>query len=61
MTDLQKSPALAEVLDLVRATGRSAAPVDQDISDLVFAVAVWRNLNPVALQAEVRAWAEGLR
>lgn len=58
----EKSPGLTEVLDVVRRTGMSAhhRTVSGAVSEVVTAVAVCRGLNPVALQAEVEAWADAL-
>ncbi len=58
----QPSDDLRAVLDAVRATGMTAHPKPgQSISDLVLYVAIDRDLNPVELQAEVRAYAEDRR
>lgn len=56
-----RTPAVAAVLDAVRATGLSAFPKsDGSPADVVFAVAVLRNLNPVELQRQVLAYADGI-
>lgn len=57
------SADVAAVLDAVRETGRSAFPTPTEtdgIAGLVFAVAVQRGLNPVALQADVNAYVASL-
>lgn len=52
---------VAAVLDAVRVTGRSAHPTStQSVSDLVFAVAISRNVNPYDLQRDVVAYADAL-
>jgi hypothetical protein len=54
-----RTPGVAAVLDAVRATGRTAHAEDGDgVSMLVFAVAVTRGENPVALQREVELYVE---
>lgn len=51
------SPAIRAVLDMVRATGKSAHPVDgRPCSDVVECVAILMGDNPVSLQAEVSAY-----
>ncbi len=58
---MQRSAALDAVLAAVAKTGLSAHPFDgKEVSDLVFIVAIARDVNPVALQAEVEAWADYL-
>jgi hypothetical protein len=48
-----RTPDVAAVLDAVRATGKSA-------SELVFAIAVTRDVNPVALRRDVERYADAL-
>jgi hypothetical protein len=56
-----RTTGVALVLDAVRATGKGAHPTrGQRVSDVVTMVAVANNLNPVALQAEVEAYADAL-
>lgn len=56
-----KSPALSTVLDFVRSTGKSAHPQKgEKVSDLVMMVALMMDQNPIALQAEVEAYADAL-
>lgn len=54
----QKTEHVAAILDLVRKTGQSAHPKrGQAVSDLVTAYALANHLDPVAIQAEVEAYA----
>jgi len=53
---------LRDVLNMVRHTGMSAHPTnDFPVSEVVTIVAIARDCNPVALQAEVNAWADHIR
>ena len=60
----KRTEGVAAVLDAVRRTGRSAHPTAVEavmpgaVSALVFSVALARNVAPVALQAEVNAYAD---
>jgi hypothetical protein len=58
-----RTPDVAAVLDAVRATGLSAFPAvgaEDRVSSVVVLVALERNLNPVALQRAVLAYADAL-
>jgi hypothetical protein len=56
-----RTPDVAAVLDAVRTTGKSAHPQrGERVSDLVYAVAITNNVNPVALQHDVEQYADAL-
>lgn len=54
-----RTPDVALVLDVIRDTGMSARPREgEQVSDVVFAVAIVRGRNPVELQAELDRYVE---
>jgi hypothetical protein len=56
-----RTPDVAAVLDAVRTTGKSAHPQrGERVSTLVYAVAIARDVNPVALQRDVEQYADAL-